>query len=118
MIIVDHEYFAGRAQEEDDAARSATCIEGRICHQNLADAYRRRCEDCPTCRGIWLDRGELDKILERSASDMAPSPPARMSAAQPEPYPLQYRYSDDYDDDYRRGDYRKRKKSLLSELLD
>ena len=45
MIIVDHEYFAGRAQEEDDAARSATCIEGRICHQNLADAYRRRCED-------------------------------------------------------------------------
>ena len=45
MIINDHEYFAGREQEEDDAARSATCIEERICHQKLADAYRRRCED-------------------------------------------------------------------------
>ena len=45
MIISDYEYFTGRADQEDDAARSATCIEGRICHQNLADAYRRRCED-------------------------------------------------------------------------
>lgn len=24
---------------------------------------------CPDCRGVWLDRGELDKILERSAAD-------------------------------------------------
>jgi len=24
---------------------------------------------CPTCRGVWLDRGELDKIIERSAPD-------------------------------------------------
>jgi Zn-finger nucleic acid-binding protein len=23
---------------------------------------------CPTCRGVWLDRGELDKIIERSAA--------------------------------------------------
>ena len=23
---------------------------------------------CPTCRGVWLDRGELDKIIERSSS--------------------------------------------------
>jgi Zn-finger nucleic acid-binding protein len=24
---------------------------------------------CPNCRGIWLDRGELDKIIERSSSN-------------------------------------------------
>lgn len=24
---------------------------------------------CPTCRGVWLDRGELDKIIERSAGE-------------------------------------------------
>lgn len=24
---------------------------------------------CPTCRGVWLDRGELDKIIERSSRD-------------------------------------------------
>ena len=28
---------------------------------------------CPTCRGVWLDRGELDKIIERSAQP-APAP--------------------------------------------
>ena len=27
---------------------------------------------CPTCRGVWLDRGELDKIVERSAPQAAP----------------------------------------------
>ena len=36
---------------------------------------------CPTCRGVWLDRGELDKILERAAREMpaaaaAPAAPA------------------------------------------
>uniref|UniRef100_UPI0019531611 zf-TFIIB domain-containing protein n=1 Tax=Streptococcus pneumoniae TaxID=1313 RepID=UPI0019531611 len=24
---------------------------------------------CPKCRGVWLDRGELDKIIERSAGE-------------------------------------------------
>ena len=27
---------------------------------------------CPQCRGVWLDRGELDKIIERSASTLTP----------------------------------------------
>ena len=35
---------------------------------------------CPKCRGVWLDRGELDKIIERSAS--AATPPA--SSARPD----------------------------------
>ena len=30
---------------------------------------------CPQCRGVWLDRGELDKIIERSASMPPPAPP-------------------------------------------
>lgn len=25
---------------------------------------------CPQCRGVWLDRGELDKIIDRSASEV------------------------------------------------
>ena len=33
---------------------------------------------CPKCRGVWLDRGELDKIIERSAA-WTPSPSARMT---------------------------------------
>jgi Zn-finger nucleic acid-binding protein len=29
---------------------------------------------CPECRGVWLDRGELDKIVERSAPTLASQP--------------------------------------------
>lgn len=37
---------------------------------------------CPTCRGVWLDRGELDKILDRAAQEQsAPPPPAPAAGA-------------------------------------
>ncbi|WGI20873.1 zf-TFIIB domain-containing protein [Amylibacter sp. IMCC11727] len=39
---------------------------------------------CPTCRGVWLDRGELDKIIERSAAAAPQAHPAR--AADPQDY--------------------------------
>ncbi|TFD50229.1 hypothetical protein E3T55_10000 [Cryobacterium frigoriphilum] len=32
---------------------------------------------CPECRGVWLDRGELDKILDRAAKEFASSAPAQ-----------------------------------------
>src|SRR3546814_14481568 len=35
---------------------------------------------CPQCRGVWLDRGELDKIIERSSRDTAPPQAAPRSA--------------------------------------
>jgi Zn-finger nucleic acid-binding protein len=36
-------------------------------------------DHCPKCRGVWLDRGELDKIIERSVPALRnePAPPAR-----------------------------------------
>jgi uncharacterized protein len=82
----------------------------------MSDRQGIEIDYCPTCRGIWLDRGELDKIIERSASDMVAAPPPRPAGARPDPYPAQHRY--DHDDDYRHGGYRKRKKSFLSELFD
>ena len=46
---------------------------------------------CPTCRGVWLDRGELDKIIERSAQAFAPQaqpvPPQPQMPPQPPPKP-------------------------------
>ena len=63
---------------------------------------------CPTCRGVWLDRGELDKIIERSAA--APAPPPM----QPEPRHHREPYRD-HDD---RRHYPKRRKSFLEELFD
>lgn len=38
---------------------------------------------CPKCRGIWLDRGELDKILERAASHEAQLPQPAPAAGNP-----------------------------------
>jgi hypothetical protein len=70
---------------------------------------------CPKCRGVWLDRGELDKIIERSGS----APPLESNHAprrESRPYPPERRYDDD-DDDYRRK-HRKKRGGLLWELFD
>ncbi len=100
---------------------------------------------CPKCRGVWLDRGELDKLIERAQEDAAPTP-----QAQPEParsyqeqtyspqhqeqhyrpqepqYNAQRQYDShrkDYDDRKHHnygGHYGKpyKKKSILSEIFD
>lgn len=69
---------------------------------------------CPTCRGVWLDRGELDKILERSATSApAPEPSGSPSGAWRGGGEQQQR---GYDPRY--SDQRKRKKSFLEELFD
>lgn len=83
---------------------------------------------CPRCRGIWLDRGELDKLLEKAAkeSESAAPPPRTDSQQQRDPhYDNRPRYEDKreykkYDDDkYKHsGSYKYKKKSLLSELFD
>jgi hypothetical protein len=87
---------------------------------------------CPTCRGVWLDRGELDKIIERAAGELAPQAPpqAPQTPTQPiapqTPYPPQggYPQQSGYDPrfDQRGHDPRyrhhKRKKSWLEEIFD
>jgi hypothetical protein len=74
---------------------------------------------CPQCRGVWLDRGELDKIIERSTAAAAPAP----QAAPPRPDSQRAGYRPpqrDYDDDDRYEDQYKRKKgkSFLGDLFD
>ncbi|MFK7754000.1 MAG: zf-TFIIB domain-containing protein [Sedimentitalea sp.] len=41
----------------------------------MADRSGVEIDYCPQCRGVWLDRGELDKIIERSAAAAPPPPP-------------------------------------------
>lgn len=69
---------------------------------------------CPACRGIWLDRGELDKLLDRAANVAAPL--ASVAA----PVVRNHRQPDFEDSDYREGKgYRtQRKKSWLSDIFD
>ncbi|MDQ0142383.1 TFIIB-type zinc ribbon-containing protein [Cupriavidus necator] len=80
---------------------------------------------CPKCRGVWLDRGELDKILERSAAAAS----AQQTSLQPSPQqqapmhsaPPQQGYQRGYDDRdrrYEREQKHYRKKSIWHELFD
>jgi Zn-finger nucleic acid-binding protein len=80
---------------------------------------------CPECRGVWLDRGELDKIIERSETQSAPAPAA--PAAPAAPPASTYEQERDYrrqqqDQRYAQAaqqPYRKKKKeSWLSEIFD
>ncbi|MEP3918088.1 zf-TFIIB domain-containing protein [Ascidiaceihabitans sp.] len=52
---------------------------------------------CPSCRGVWLDRGELDKIIDRSVGQVTPAPSR--------------------DDGYH-GEKRKKRGGFLEELFD
>ena len=83
----------------------------------MSDRQGVEIDYCPQCRGVWLDRGELDKLLERSAA-MSTLPPAPVADAAPA---AQYRKQPDFEDsDYRGGQpYRRdRKKSWLSDIFD
>ena len=92
---------------------------------------------CPQCRGVWLDRGELDKILER-AEAVQSSPPPQPAASMPSqpseaptsgwtkpPAPPQQqprrdgdRGRDDDRDSYRQGHHERKRKGWLGELFD
>ncbi len=74
---------------------------------------------CPTCRGVWLDRGELEKLM---VSDATPPSPASFTQPQ-EQQPTQYRPRDSDDDDRRSHDSRDysgkpRKKSSIFDIFD
>lgn len=61
---------------------------------------------CPTCRGVWLDRGELEKLLATARGDDPGHPPAQGARANYDPRPPtrpEGRRDWDDDDDYRRG---------------
>jgi Zn-finger nucleic acid-binding protein len=65
---------------------------------------------CPQCRGVWLDRGELDKLLDKAANNMNAAPAARTVSQQRPDFV-------DSDARYPRQSHYKRK-SWLSEFFD
>lgn len=73
---------------------------------------------CPQCRGVWLDRGELEKLLGAVRTEAEERDAAWRAA--PPPAPPSRHYDDDYrhrhDDDRHR--HRKRRKSRLEEIFD
>lgn len=68
---------------------------------------------CPKCRGVWLDRGELDKIIERAAVQA----PVEQSNQEPSYQPQQYDKHGRQIGHGGNSNYRRRK-SLLGEMFD
>ena len=83
----------------------------------IADRQGVEIDYCPECRGVWLDRGELDKIIERSYTQTNTS-------VQPEHRSYQTGHNQKHDEkkQYEGHSYGQnghyKKKSWLSELLD
>jgi len=72
---------------------------------------------CPTCRGVWLDRGELDKIIERSQAAEGLGAAGTRGVQPVHQSPQEQYYGDDAS--YRQSGQRGyRRKSFLSELFD
>jgi Zn-finger nucleic acid-binding protein len=78
----------------------------------MADRQGVEIDYCPRCRGVWLDRGELDKLIERLTSA---SLEGRKNAYEHDE-PRDRRWDDDADE---RDMYKsRRRKSFLGELFD
>jgi Zn-finger nucleic acid-binding protein len=90
----------------------------------MTERHRIEIDYCPNCRGVWLDKGELDKLLEQASnnidSNQAHSKDARdYNKYERENYQSQkhYRDHDRYTDNHKYPHGRK-KKSFLSDLFD
>lgn len=98
-----------------DAMKCPICKDMQLI---VSDRHGIQIDYCPNCRGIWMDRGELDKLIERSISALPPEPPAplRPQAAGTRRPPLLYQ-----DPRYgyvKEGYGQKQRKNLLAELFD
>jgi len=107
-----------------------------VCDEKLREVEKHgvTVDICPGCKGVWLDRGELDRIIEMVQGD-EPVPPQAVEApaavpqqpqAAPPPQPVRP-YRDDDDDDSRRDhrsddpryrDGRRKKGGLLGEIFE
>jgi uncharacterized protein len=82
-----------------------------ICNVDLVMSERMGIEIdyCPKCRGVWLDRGELDKIIEKAKSELSQVEYQERN---------DYRHPDDYyKHDHHKG-YPRKKRNLLFDLFD
>ncbi len=88
------------------------CPVCKTVHLTMAERSGIEIDYCPQCRGVWLDRGELDKIIDRSAAQ----PAARAPAPAPQP---QYAPPSVNPPGEHGGYYKKKKREgFLGELFD
>ena len=88
------------------------------CNETLLIAERHNVEIdyCPSCRGVWLDKGELDKILDYADKQVQPSAQQQPQQPQQPYYDKPYYDKDkDYDPNYHR---KHKRKSFLGDFFD
>jgi hypothetical protein len=89
------------------------------CGSRLVEVERSEIlvDACPDCRGVWLDRGELDKILvrERQLREGADEDFFAEVEGRRRPAPGTRSEGESYEDEPRRG---RRKRGFLEDLLD
>ncbi|MDX2275967.1 MAG: zf-TFIIB domain-containing protein [Hyphomonadaceae bacterium] len=76
---------------------------------------------CPTCRGVWLDRGELEKLMSAAGAEFAASAVPPQPAQRPPERPPQRAYDDDrrrYDDDDYKYRHKKRRGMDIFDIFD
>lgn len=90
-----------------------------ICNVDLQMTERQNIEIdyCPQCRGVWLDRGELDKIIEKSSVN---NPAPERPMPQVPPINNQQGYYDHHDNYNSEYGYKKKHKreGFLGDLFD
>lgn len=70
---------------------------------------------CPSCRGIWLDRGELDKIIERSSNS------SYSNSSHDDRFSNRYKehkYKENEYKSYKKDHYKKKKSNFLEDIFD
>ncbi|MDB5771381.1 MAG: uncharacterized protein V7606_220 [Burkholderiales bacterium] len=78
--------FAAKSSFQKKGGEIMECPVCKNVNLVMSDRQGIEIDYCPQCRGVWLDRGELDKIIERSAG----APPSQAAAEQArEAYPTQ-----------------------------
>lgn len=80
---------------------------------SMSEKHGVEIDYCPNCRGIWLDRGELEKIIEREFSMISPS----KNFKKDEDYD-DYRHDNKHQYDNDHSYSQRRKKSFLSDLFE
>ena len=89
------------------------CPQCEIVELTIADRSGVEIDFCPACRGVWLDRGELDKIIDRVSVSAAP---VRLDDRSPD---RERRRDDDDDGDRYDQDRKKRsRRGFLGDLFD
>ena len=74
----------------------------------ISDRQGIEIDYCPSCRGVWLDRGELDKLIEKSTAIAVSPQPVQGYRPEKRPYP----------ESHSRQAHYKKSKSWLSDIFD